>query len=287
MKHVRLVSILAIAVLLSHAYSQPVQPISIEFMSGGEYIRGQFYRSVNIDPIATLVLVPGWPGNPRDVIGLGALLAQQNVNVLMFNPRGLYQSEGTATFAHTLEDIAAALNWLRQADTRNRFGVDHQRLALGGHSYGGGMALAYTASDTSVRRVISIAGNDHGYWIRRVQKDSLFATNMRQSLLSTRVPEGPARFDLEATLQEIAEHQDIYGLQENAGRLANRSILLIGGWEDEQVTVEDVLLPFYRALKTVGAADVTLLMYHDNHGFGTARSQIAIDIQKWLVTHLP
>jgi pimeloyl-ACP methyl ester carboxylesterase len=221
------------------------------------------------------------------VLGLGALLSQLNVNVLMFNQRGLHQSEGTATHAHTLEDIAASLKWLRQADTCKRFGVDINRIALGGHSYGGGMAMAYTAADTSIRRVISIAGNDHGYWIRRMQSDPQFAEDMRQMLMSTRAPEGPARFDLDAGLKELADHQDVYGLRENASRLADRSILLIGGWEDTQTTVEDVLLPLYRSLMAAGASDVTFLMYHDNHGFGTVRQQIAADVRQWLVHHMP
>jgi hypothetical protein len=221
------------------------------------------------------------------VLGLGALLAELNVNVLMFNPRGLHQSEGTSSFAHTLEDIAASLKWLRQADTRQRFRIDINRIALGGHSYGGGMAMAYTAADPGIRQVISIAGNDHGYFIRRMQSDPQFAEQIRQMLMSTRAPEGPARFDLEADLQELADHQDIYSLKENAGRLADRSILLIGGWEDEQATVDDILLPLYRSLRAAGASDVTFLTYHDDHGFGAVRQQLAADIQQWLVRHMP
>jgi len=287
MKHLILISILSIAAIPLRVYGQPVQSVLVEFLSGGEHVRGRFFQSTDNNPMATLVLVPGWPGNPRDVLGLGDLFAKLNVNMLMFNPRGLHQSEGTSTFAHTLEDIAASLKWLRQADTRQRFRVDTNRIALGGHSYGGGMVMAYAASDPGIRRVISIAGNDHGYFIRRMQSDPQFAADIRQMLMSTRAPEGPARFDLEADLQELANHQNVYGLRENAGRLADRSILLIGGWEDNQATVEDILLPLYRSLKTAGASDVTFLTYHDNHGFGKVRQQLASDIQQWLVHRMP
>ncbi|MGB8952610.1 MAG: alpha/beta fold hydrolase [Candidatus Aminicenantales bacterium] len=287
MRRFLLACMLIVSVMPSSAPTQPAQSVPIEFLSGGEYVRGQFFGSADGDPIATLVLLPGWPGDPRDVLGLGALLARLNVNVLMFNPRGLYQSEGTSTFAHTLEDIAASLKWLRQADTRQRFRVDIDRIALGGHSYGGGMTMAYAAADPGIRRVISIAGNDHGDFIRRIQSDLQFAEDMRQMLASTRAPNGPARFDLETGLKDLADHQDIYGLRENAPRLADRSILLVGGWEDVQVTVEDVLLPLYRSLKAAGASDVTFLTYHDDHGFGTVRQQLAADIQQWLVRHMP
>ena len=284
----RIIKVCAVIAAVIHgSAAEPAPSVPIEFLSGGGHVRGQFFEGVGADPIATLILVPGWPGNPNDVLGLGALLAPLHVNVLTFNPRGLHQSEGTHTHAGTLEDIAAALTWIRQSSTCERFRVDANRIAIGGHCYGGGMAMAYAAADTSVRRVISIAGNDHGYFVRRMQSDPIFAAGIRQMMMGTRAPQGPARFDLDAGLIELADHQDVYGLRENATRLADRSILLVGGWEDEQTAVEDVELPVYRSLKAAGAADVTFLTYHDNHGFQTVRQQLAADIQQWLARHMP
>jgi len=119
----------------------------------------------------------------------------------MFNPRGLHQSEGISSNANCLQDIGAALQWLRQADVQRRFEVDTTRVVLGGHSYGGGMAMVYAARDTSVRRVISIAGNDFGEFARELQRSAAFAEGIRRMLRSTREPEGPARFDMEAGLK--------------------------------------------------------------------------------------
>jgi len=206
-----------------------VQPVPIEFLSEGLRVRGNFFRAAATPAAATLLLVPGWPGNPDDVLGLGALLAGHRINVVMFNPRGLHRSEGTASFPNTLRDIAAALDWLRHSEVQQRFGVDTARLTLGGHSYGGGMAMAYAASDPSVRRVISIAGNDHGEFIRELRRNPTLAQTIRVMLARTRAPEGPGRFDLEADLEELAAHQDVYGLRENAPKLADRAILLIAG----------------------------------------------------------
>lgn len=259
-----------------------VEPVSVEFISEGACVRGRFFAAVGTAPAATLLLVPGWPGNPNDVLGLGALLAEQGINVCIFNPRGLHQSEGFSSPANTLHDIRAALQWLRQADVQQRFGVDKTRLVLGGHSYGGGIAMAYAARDSSVRWVISIAGNDHGEFAREFQRNAAFAKGVRLMLESTRAPQGPARFDVEAGLKEFVDHQDIYGLRENAAHLADRSILLIGGWEDDEVTIDQFLLPFYRALKGAGAAKVTFLVYHTDHDFSNVRPRLAFDIADWL-----
>jgi pimeloyl-ACP methyl ester carboxylesterase len=260
-----------------------MEPVSVEFISEGACVRGRFFAAVGTAPAATLLLVPGWPGSPNDVLGLGALLAEKGNNVCMFNPRGLHQSEGISSFANTLQDIGAALQWLKQADVQRRFGVDPTRLALGGHSYGGGMAMAYAARDSSVRRVISIAGNDHGEFAREFQRNAAFAEGVRRMLESTLAPEGPARFDVEAGLKELVDRQDVYGLRENAANLADRSILLIGGWEDEGITIDQILLPLYRALRGAGAARVTFLVYHTDHDFSNVRQRLASDIADWLL----
>jgi pimeloyl-ACP methyl ester carboxylesterase len=261
---------------------QKVRPVPVEFLSEGARVHGWFFVAEGA-PACTLVLVPGWPGNPRDVLGLGAALSGQGINVVMFNPPGMYQSEGTASFRTTLESIGAALRWLQQPDVQERFRVDTAAIAVGGHSYGGGMAMVYAAGDPRVRRVISIAGNDFGEFIREFQQNPAFASQTRAMLLSTRAPEGPIRFDMEADVKELAEHQDLYGLRENAARLADRSILLIGGWEDAQVTVDQYLLPLYRTLKRANASDVTFLVYHDDHGFSNVRGRLASDIRDWLL----
>jgi len=264
-----------------------VGPVSVEFASEGACVRGRFFAAaVRKTPAVTLLLFPGWPGDPDDVLGLGAPLAERGINTCMFNFRGLQQSEGIHSHANTLRDIAAALQWLRRADVQRRFGVDTNRLALGAHCYGGGMAMAYAAQDPGVRRVISIAGNDHGEFIRELQRNAAMAEGIRSWMLSTRRPEGPAQFDYDAGLNELMDHQDIYGLRENAARLADRSILLIGGWEDEQVTVDQFLLPLYRALKGAGAGDVTFLVYHTNHEFTNVRLRLASDIADWLLRDL-
>jgi hypothetical protein len=75
----------------------------------------------------------------------------------------------------------------------------------------------------------------------------------------------------------------VYGLRENAAKLADRSILLIGGWEDVEVTIDQYLLPLYRALRGAGAAKVTFLVYHTDHDFSNVRQRLASDIAGWLL----
>lgn len=264
-----------------------VAAVPVQFASGGATVHGRFFAAEGTKPEATLLLVPGFPGNPDDVLGFGALLAPKGINVLMFNPRGLHASEGTFSFANTLDDIAAAWRWLQTPDAQREFKIDPARLAIAGHSFGGGMAMAYAARDAGVRHVISIAGNDHGEFVREVQRNPKLAEEVRAMLARTRAPAGPARLGADDGLQELARGQDVYGLRENAGRLADRRVLLIGGWEDMQVTIDQYLLPLYRALKRAGGADVTFVAVHDNHNFVASRSYLASQMHDWLLRGLP
>jgi pimeloyl-ACP methyl ester carboxylesterase len=284
----QLSAVLAATAIPVAVSAQRAEPVAVSFVSEGDYVRGRFFETTDGPPVGTLVLVPGYPGNPNDVLGLGALLAERGVNVLMFNPRGLYASSGSFSFPHTLADIAAALRWLKEPAARSRFRIDTARIALGGHSFGGGLALAYAAGDPSIRRVISVAGNDHGVFIRRVLRDSAYARGIRRMLEGTRDPEGPARYEsVQEQLDLLAAHQGTYGLRENAPRLADRAVLLIGGLDDTQVTMEDVLLPLYRALQDAGARDVSFLAYQADHGFGPVRERMADDIGGWLERRPP
>ncbi len=230
-------------------------------------------------PAATVLLVPGWGGGPMDVLGIGRALSADGVSVVILTPRGWHDSQGSATFANALDDIAAALKWLRSS---GRADLNAPDIVMGGHSWGGGMVLAYAARDSSVRRVFSIAGTDHGQFIRQYESDPDYAARLHRVLVSSAAPQGPIRFDVDGTLRELAEGESTYGLLENANRLADRDILLVGGWEDENVTVDRTLLPLCEALRKAGAHTLTFKVYSADHSFRTVRSQLYADLLNWV-----
>jgi pimeloyl-ACP methyl ester carboxylesterase len=231
------------------------------------------------EPTGTVLLVPGWGGGLTDVLGIGQALSPSGISVVVLTPRGWHESQGTATFANSLDDIGAALKWIRSS---SRSDLNASNIVLGGHSWGGGMSLAYAARDSAVRCVFSVAGTDHGQFIREYQSDPDFAIRLRQVLVSSAAPKGPIRFDVDGTLRELAEGQGTYGLLENVDRLADRRILFVGGWEDENVTVDRTLLPLYRALRKAGAQDVTFDVYHADHSFKAVRSRLHADLLDWV-----
>lgn len=231
------------------------------------------------EPAATVLLVPGWGGGPTDVLGIGRALSEAGVSSVVLTPRGWHESEGVATFSNALGDIGTAWTWIRES---GRPELNPSDVVLGGHSWGGGMALAYAARDSSVRRVFSIAGTDHGQFIRQYQSDPEYAATLHQLLTESAAPQGPIRFDVDGTLQELADGQATYGLLENVERLADRSVLLVGGWDDQNVTVDRTLLPLYRALRKAGDQDVTFQVYGADHSFAKVRPDLHADLLAWI-----
>ena len=264
-----------------------MEPVSIEFISAGFELCGRFFAAVRTDKPVTVLFVPGWPADPEDFLGLGPRLSQQGINVMEMTPRGHQSSEGIYTHSNALQDIGAALQWLRQPDLQVRFKVDMNKFILAGFSNGGGLAMAYAASDPGVHYLISCAANDFGQFARDVVHHRTVAKNARMEgilswLWSTQAPVGSARFNPETSLQELIDHPDIFGLRENAAKLADRSILMFGGWEDEGPTIENYQLPLYRALKAAGAEKVTFIVYHTTHNFSNVRQRLAADITEWI-----
>lgn len=231
------------------------------------------------EPVATVLLVPGWGGGPTDVLGIGRALSEAGVSCVVLTPRGWHESEGVATFSNALGDIGTAWTWIRES---GRSELNPSDVVLGGHSWGGGLALAYAARDSSVRRVFSIAGTDHGQFIRRYESDPEYAATLHRLLAESASPQGPIRFDVDRTLQELVQGQATYGLLENVERLADRTVLLVGGWDDENVTVDQTLLPLYRALRKAGDRDVTFNVYAADHSFAKVRPDLHADLLVWI-----
>ena len=86
-------------------------------------------------------------------------------------------------------------------------------------------------------------------------------------------------------IKELLQNLTPYDLRLNAAALANRDILLIGGWDDVNVTIEHKILPFYRALVEAKARNVQIVAFQDDHSFERSRDKLATLIIHWVKSH--
>jgi hypothetical protein len=86
----------------------------------------------------------------------------------------------------------------------------------------------------------------------------------------------------EELFAEIFADMDKYDLVKHAEALSCKDILIIGGWRDQENTIEHHILPLFRALQKQGAKQVQIEIFDADHSFTNARSQLADKIASWL-----
>jgi dipeptidyl aminopeptidase/acylaminoacyl peptidase len=278
------VSLLSTFLGISLSFPQTVDQTSVEVAIRCEdhQLAGQFYANASAEVAPTVILVRGFPGGKGDDLELGQILSQRGVNMLTFNYSGTYRSEGVYTLEITFKDIQAACNFIHQSDVVEKFRIDTSRIILGGYSHGGGMVLIYAASHPEIRRVFSIAGNDFGEFAREYTRNADMARNLDTAFDRMKAPNGPVRFSGRQILKDFAARPEPFDLRLWAPRLADRDILLVGGWDDPYVTVENFVVPFYRALKSANATNVRIIAFPTNHSFRNVRDDLASEVIRWV-----
>ena len=274
------------ALLAVTASARQKIPVDISFQREDITLYGKFFPASVNGPSPTLLLLPGFPGNDNDILGLGKRIADLGINMVMFNYSGTHKSGGLLRMKGVLDDISAALTYLRKIENVERFGIDTANIVLGGYSFGGGMAMTYAVRHPEVKRLVSIAGNDWGEHFEDYVNIPGLKTTLDASIRSSE-SKGLIRFDegerpAEFLANGTGNLDSAFYLRRNADLLADRNILLIAGWDDSGVVIERYTLPLYRALKEQGAKHVKLVAFQDNHAFRNSRDEIAQTIVGWI-----
>jgi len=258
------------------------EPVDVQFKSDGSTLKGKFFAGQGEGPFPTFLLNHGFPGSELDVLGLGEALSNFGINVLTFNVRGTHQSEGLFSLENTQKDLESALAFILQQETVRKFQIDTAGIILGGWSFGGGMSLTYAAHHPEIRRIVSIAGTDHGEFAREYMRNPSLKEMFDSMFKEIEAPKGPVRYKSGGAIKELIDHINYYHLRKSAPALADRDILLIGGWDDINVTIEQNLLPLYRALRKEKAERIKFIVYQTDHSFRNIRKQLAADIEQWI-----
>jgi len=254
--------------------------IPVEFTSSGSVISGYYFPSYGNPIIATVLFLQGFPGIEGDEL-ICERLAQENVNVLTFNYRGTFRSQGYFSFSHAVSDIGAALRFIKEPYTLKYYRINPGKIVLGGWSFGSSILPAGAVQHPEFARIFAISGRNFADEARKIARDPEYAEQVRANLESIRVPNGPVNFR-DDLLSNLAENQASFDIEKLAPLLKDRDILLIGGWNDRITAIEDHILPFYRHLVKNGAAKAKIRAVYDDHEFSNSKDQLVEIIIDWL-----
>jgi dipeptidyl aminopeptidase/acylaminoacyl peptidase len=257
------------------------EPIPVTFESNGANIHAIFYQGSGLEPLPTAVLCHGFPGNKTDVLGLGERLMKEGLNALAFNYRGTWGSEGLLTIANSLDDVVSAIHFVKSSHAIRELNVDSSSISAIGYSFGGGMALLGSLKESTVKKVAYVAGGSLSEVARLMEKNDEYKRAVLKDLNS--LPSlGLNSVSGEEMVAEVCADMDKYDLVKHAEAISSKDVLLIGGWRDQENTIERHMLPLVRALQKYKASQVKIEMFDADHSFANARTQLADKIVSWM-----
>ena len=255
-------------------------PPSIEelsFESDGKRLSGLLYLANGLGPHPTVILLHGLPGNEKN-LDIAQAVRRAGFNVMFFHYRGAWGSEGDYRLSYLVDDVRAALNFLRDHATRYR--VDTLKLSLLGHSMGGFAALAYGSKDPSLVCVGAMAPANLGLMaegIRAGEPGALQFLEYADDLFMLRNFSGER---MRTDLLSVPAWQIDTRLF--APGLRGKSVFMIAGKDDFVTPVVSMFDPTVAAYKRDPAIDLRHFTIPGDHSFSWSRIQLTELILGWL-----
>ena len=260
------------------------QAVPVAFESEGYKISGQFFTADGEGPFPTVILLHGIPGGEGDLFGLGQQLNMASVNAFTFNYRGTWKSEGVYVPSTSIEDVISAIKYIKSPDMVTKFLIDTTKLSIIGYSYGGGMALLGAALENCITNVVSMAGGDLKVVADFIEKSQEYRLMHRQFLDECMEDSNAVRgLGGEASHEWLLENRDKFDLLKYAEALSQKRVLLLGGWKDFAIPVEDHILPLFRAIQKFSPEHLQIKIYDCNHSFEGVKDQLTTDIVNWIM----
>ncbi len=259
--------------------AHPSRLAEIAFRSAGERLNGLLYVASGAGPHPVVLLLHGNPGNERN-LDVAQAIRRAGYTVFYFDYRGNWGSGGTFSRSHALEDVAAALAWVRSPAVAGQFGLDTTRIALLGHSMGGWLALMSAAADPRVACVGALDARNVGAYGRQLRSDRSTDSALVAANDSLTAPGAPYRAEGGGAglVAEMKANAERWGVTGHARALSDRPVLLVAAtFKPDQDSLA-------AALSRAGARRMTVLAWRTDHSFSDRRLALAGTVVGWLRT---
>lgn len=111
---------------------------------------------------STLVILHGWGGNAEQMLPMALPFHRSGMNVLLVDARnhGRSDRDGFSSLPRFAEDLDKAIKWLKRT-----YPEYSRKIALLGHSVGGGAVLLAASRRSDIDAVISVSAFAHPKWM--------------------------------------------------------------------------------------------------------------------------
>ena len=198
----------------------PAGFVELQIPSAGSLMQGFMYKANGSKPHPTLIVLHGYPGNERN-LDLAQAVRVHGWNVIYFNYRGSWGSQGEFSFRHCVEDVKNAVAYFKQ--NAAKFQVDASRIALFGHSMGGFVCLKALEEIPDIQKGFALSAWD-------IYADTSYAAKAKK--LSAVEKEADDYFVLnkksgKALFAAVLQEPEFHDLLNSAGPLASKQVVML------------------------------------------------------------
>lgn len=206
----------------------------------------------------TVLLLHGLPGNERN-LDLAQELRRDGKNVIYFNYRGSWGSQGEFLYSNCIEDVKEVMDFFSTSVNSEKYSIKTDSYVLFGHSLGGGIALLSGAKDSRVKKIaiyspfnVTPASKENLDWLKDYL-DGCFMLNAESGKF----------------VAELKENLNLFNLLNYKNELSKKKLLIIEDSERNKEWIEQLENFEYFLMKT-------------DHSFSNKRLELIEKVVKWI-----
>ena len=190
--------------------------------SGNTMIAGLIYTANGPQKHPTLLMLHGYPGNERN-LDLAQVVRAHGWNVIYFDYRGSWGSQGKFSFTNCVEDVVNVVSFCKKyADSLK---TDTSNIVLFGHSMGGWVCLKALEQLPSVKKGFALSAWNIGDDFKHV------LTEKEMLQLANDADMGGKYFVLNASLKDmfspVIKNPRYFNLVNDGKALAGKQVVLL------------------------------------------------------------
>lgn len=261
----------------------PPDMMSVSINSHGSRMFGVMYTAQGSNLHPTMIILHGFPGTEKN-LDLAHAFRRAGWNSLVFHYRGAWGSEGCFSFQNVLDDVKAALEFVRSDEVINKCHVDKNNIALIGHSMGGFAALLTAAGDLDIKACVAMAPFDFGIMGCGAKENNEALISLQEMFKDCILPlHGTTVDDL---INEIMTNSDKWKFINNASYILKHNLMLIAGSRDNIALPELHYYPLLDNLLSYSPRNMEYHLLDSDHSFQDKRILITELIESWLEKQL-
>ena len=226
--------------------------------SANSQLAGMIYRPNGNKKHPTLILLHGFPGNERN-LDLAQVVRSHGWNVIYFNYRGSWGSQGKFSFKNCVEDVSNVVAFCNKY--QDSLKIDTSNIVLFGHSMGGWVCLKALEQLPQIKKGFALSTWNIYDDLKNFQSEKQLIEVAKNPNIFTNY------FVLNSTTVDILRpaFKDIsyYKLATNAKSLSDKQIIIL----DEHVRNKEIA----DSLKKMHLSFFNYQVWETDHGFTNKR----------------